>query len=78
MTYSGPGTAPNSSDPPSSSHPIGYNEFVFGLLNSGEFLIDDISVKDVTLGNVELIQNGSFSGGSAALAHHRHAQRYSH
>ena len=47
------------------NNPTTWNEFLFGLLNAGEFLIDDISVKDVTLGNVELIQNGNFSGGNA-------------
>ena len=47
-----------------SGNPTTWNEFNFGLLNSGEFLIDDISVKDVTQGNVELIQNGTFSGGN--------------
>ena len=48
-----------------SSNPTTWNEFLFGLLNSGEVLIDDISVKDVTQGNVELIQNGNFSSGTA-------------
>ena len=50
-----------------SNDPTTWNEFVFGLLDGGEFLIDDISVKNVTLGNVELIQNGTFSGGTAAF-----------
>jgi hypothetical protein len=59
--YQGLATNPNSGDPTT------YNEFVFGLLSNGECLIDDISVKDVTLGNVELIQNGNFSGGTAAF-----------
>ncbi len=47
------------------NNPTTWNEFLFGLLNAGEMLIDDISVKDVTQGNVELIQNGTFSGGTA-------------
>jgi hypothetical protein len=55
-TYQGSGANP------STDNPTHYNEFVFGLLDAGEFLIDDISVKDVTLGNVELIQNGGFEG----------------
>ena len=59
-TYQGLGANSNASDP------ANYNEFVFGLLDAGEFLIDDISVKDVSLGNAELIQNGSFEGGTAA------------
>ncbi|MBM97937.1 MAG: hypothetical protein CMJ77_02335 [Planctomycetaceae bacterium] len=36
-----------------------YNEFIFGLLDSGEFLIDDISVVE---SGSELMQNGSFEG----------------
>ncbi len=48
-----------------SNNPTTWNEFLFGLLNNGEFLIDDISVKDVTQGNIELIQNGNFSSGNA-------------
>jgi Lamin Tail Domain/Concanavalin A-like lectin/glucanases superfamily len=48
-----------------SNNPTTWNEFTFGLLNGGEFLIDDISVKDATQGNVELIQNGTFGGGTA-------------
>ena len=60
VSYSGPATNPNGPDPTT------YNELVLGLLNTGEFLIDNISVKDVTLGNVELIQNGAFDGGTAA------------
>ncbi len=47
------------------NNPTTWNEFLFGLLDAGEFLIDDISVKDVTQGNIELIQNGNFSGGNA-------------
>lgn len=60
VTYSGLATNPAPGDPTT------WHEFVCGLLADGEFLIDDISVKNVTLGNVELIQNGTFSGGTAA------------
>jgi hypothetical protein len=60
-SYQGLASNPNSPDPTT------YNEFVFGLLNSGEMLIDDLSVKNVTLGNVELLQNGAFDGGTAAF-----------
>ena len=60
ITYSGLATNPAPGDP------VTWNEFDFGLLSGGEFLIDDISVKNVTLGNVELIQNGAFDGGTAA------------
>ena len=49
---------------------IGYNiwdEFVLGLLDAGEILIDDISViRDPNGAAVELIQNGSFSSGTTA------------
>ena len=38
-----------------------YNEFILGLLDQGEFLIDDISVvEDPNGANVQVIQNGSF------------------
>lgn len=44
-----------------------WHEFVMGLLDAGECLIDDISVvEDPGLaGERELIQNGNFSGGTA-------------
>ncbi len=45
--------------------PSAYHEFIFGLLNTGECLVDDISVKEVNVGNRELIQNGNFSAGNA-------------
>ncbi|MDB6153502.1 MAG: hypothetical protein JWL90_1955, partial [Chthoniobacteraceae bacterium] len=43
--------------------PTQWNEFIFGLLDTGTFLIDDISVKNLSSGNVELIQNGGFESG---------------
>ncbi len=55
-------TYPGTGAPPVGTDPSTYHEFLFGLLNAGEMLIDDVSVKDVTQGNVELIQNGSFTG----------------
>ena len=58
VTYSGPGTNPSSGDPTT------WNEFVFGLLADGEFLMDDISVTFGAAGT-QLIQNGLFSGGAA-------------
>ena len=61
VTYSGLATNPAPGDPGT------WNEFCFGLLDSGECLIDDLSVKNVTLGNVELLQNGTFAGGTAAF-----------
>lgn len=60
VSYSGVGANPNLT----SSDPTTWNEFVFGLLNDGEFLIDDISV---TVGTTPLIQNGNFNGGNAAF-----------
>ena len=51
---------------PGSSEPTTYNEFIFGLLSSGEFLIDDLSVKEVSAGNRECLQNGDFAAGTAS------------
>src|SRR5206468_8871317 len=47
--------------------PTRWNEFVLGLLNSGEVLLDDISVIE-SPGSAprELLQNGSFENGAAA------------
>ncbi len=58
--------------------PALYNEFIFGLLDAGEILLDDISVIENPAGTSrQLVQNGSFSGGTAAswrlLGTHRHA-----
>ena len=48
------------------SDPTRYNEFIFGLLNAGELLIDDISVVEEPDGaGRELIQNGSFERGGS-------------
>ena len=48
-------------EPPGSNNPAVWKEFLIGLLNGGEFLIDDISVrKDPTGTNTEVIQNGAF------------------
>lgn len=38
-----------------------WNELIFGMLDAGEVLIDDVSV---TTGGTQLIQNGSFTGNS--------------
>lgn len=46
--------------------PTQFHELILGLLNGGECLIDDISVKEVSAGNRELIQNGNFTGGTNA------------
>ncbi|MEK0449800.1 MAG: hypothetical protein RL088_2068 [Verrucomicrobiota bacterium] len=48
-------------EPPGSNNPSVWKEFLIGLLNGGEVLIDDISVrKDPTGANTEVIQNGTF------------------
>jgi hypothetical protein len=46
--------------------PAYYSELILGLINDGEVLVDDISVRREPAGaNTELIQNGSFSAGTA-------------
>jgi hypothetical protein len=45
--------------------PTRWNEFVMGLLDSGEVLLDDISVTDLTA-NTVLLQNGTFESGATA------------
>ena len=50
-------------EPPGSSNPANWNEFLLGLLDGGEVLIDDLSVrKDPAGANTEVIQNGTFEG----------------
>lgn len=51
---------------PGSNDPTQYREFVMGLLEAGECLIDDISVIEKTTAGVErsLIQNGTFENGT--------------
>jgi hypothetical protein len=47
--------------------PTQWNEFVLGLLDSGEVLLDDLSVIDTTGGaNTSLLQNGTFENGTTA------------
>ncbi|MES2707960.1 MAG: lamin tail domain-containing protein [Verrucomicrobiota bacterium] len=60
FTYTGTGAPP-----PGSNDPTRYNEFIFGLLNAGECMVDDVSVKQVTSANRELIQNRDFTSGNA-------------
>lgn len=53
--------------PSHSSDPAVWNEFIFGLLDRGSMLIDDISVIEAPTGvNRQLIQNGSFDTGSTS------------
>ena len=60
------------------AQPSQWNEFVVGLLDSGESLIDDLSViESPTNAPVQLIQNGSFETGTAGwrfLGNHRHSE----
>ncbi|HKS36018.1 MAG TPA: lamin tail domain-containing protein, partial [Verrucomicrobiae bacterium] len=61
MTYSYQGVA--AADP----GPTLWSEFVLGLLNSGEVLLDDISVlESPNTAPRELIQNGSFESGATS------------
>ena len=60
ISYSGSGASF-----PGTNDPSGYHEFILGLLNSGECLVDDVSVKEVNVGNRELIQNGAFASTAA-------------
>ncbi len=64
---------------PSAVGPDGaWQEFVLGLLDSGEVLIDDLSVVQDPDGTpVELVQNGTFDAGSdhwRLLGNHRHSE----
>lgn len=72
ITYSGSGANIG-------NDPTKWNEFVFGLLSKGSFLIDDISVVEDPAGaRTQLIQNGNFSSGQATkwrlLGTHRHGK----
>lgn len=50
-------------EPSGTNFPDAFNEFVLGLLDQGEVLLDDISVIQNPDGNArQLIQNGTFSG----------------
>ncbi len=49
------------SEPPGSNNPEEWQEFIFGLLDEGEILVDDVSVIEDPDGvAIERIQNGSF------------------
>jgi len=72
ITYLGRGSFSPTNDPTQ------YNEMIFGLLDAGEFLIDDISVIESPSGTArELIQNGSFARDFSTWrmrGNHRHAR----
>lgn len=59
-TYTYSGVAANLNGDPTQ-----WNEFVMGLLDSGEVLLDDITVTDTTA-NTVLLQNGTFENGTTA------------
>lgn len=62
ITYSG-----IAANPPNSNNPATYNEFILGLLDAGEVLLDDISVIEDPDGAArQLIQNGSFESGTTS------------
>ncbi len=67
FSWSGPGAPYAGTNDPASNGATsgtftGYNEFILGLLNSGEVLVDDVSV---TSGGTQWIQNGNFTAGNA-------------
>lgn len=50
-------------EPPGSNNPTTWREFLFGMLDAGEVMIDDVSVVEDPDGTkLQLIQNGSFEG----------------
>lgn len=64
VTYSAMGT-----EPPNTNNPDTWREFLFGMLDAGEVLVDDISViEDPTGVPVQLIQNGSFESDTVGQA----------
>ena len=58
--------------------PTQWNEFIIGLLDEGEILIDDISVIESPGGaEVQFVSNGTFSSGSTdwrIIGNHRHSE----
>jgi hypothetical protein len=56
ISYSGSGASF-----PGTNDPAGFHEFILGLINAGECLVDDVSVLEQTAGNRQLIQNGTFA-----------------
>ena len=58
FSYSGPAVEPSGNN-----NPDYFNEFLVGLLDAGEVLIDDVSVIENPGGaELELVQNGDFEG----------------
>lgn len=53
-------------EPPGSNNPTVWHEFLFGMLDAGEVLIDDVSViEDPDGTRLQLIQNGNFEADTA-------------
>jgi hypothetical protein len=73
QTYTYRATAASSTGPDSQ-----WREFILGLLDSGEVLLDDISVvENPDTSAVQMIANGNFQSGTNGwrfLGNHRHAQ----
>ena len=56
ITYTSPGT-----EPPNTNNPDTWHEFLFGMLDAGDVLVDDVSVIEDPAGvPVPVLQNGSF------------------
>lgn len=63
-TYRGIATVP-----PNSTNPTTYNEFILTLLDAGEVLLDDISVRENPTGaNLQFLQNGTFQSDTIGAA----------
>ena len=58
--------------------PVQWNEFIVGLLDAGEVLVDDLSVIEDPEGNArQFLQNGTFDDNDAAwrfIGNHRHSR----
>ena len=64
ITYRAPGT-----EPPNTNNPDTWREFLFGMPDSGEVLVDDVRVTEDPDGTpVQLIQNGTFESDTAGQA----------
>ncbi|MBE7498858.1 MAG: lamin tail domain-containing protein [Verrucomicrobiales bacterium] len=63
---------------PAGTQPTQWNDFILGLLNAGECLIDDLRVVETPAGTpVDLVSNGDFENGMTgwrALGTHRHSR----
>ncbi len=63
ITYRAPGT-----EPPNTNNPDTWREFLFGMLDAGTVLVDDVRVTEDPDGTpVQLIQNGTFESDTIGL-----------